>query len=217
MWVISGKPYLDNNMTTIKKATRQANQTTVSKSSTQVAIKAPPAQTVVNVATQRKPGRPKGSKNKPKEVALESPATNTETPKQNFAQGSSTSKRYDEVKQGNFQPTTVAQILGEDVRDKFGTSDEEDYHRKICAMSRREIFYHASQLNVPLNESLLRLRKNLLAEFRKHVSNFKIPKSGGTVIGTVPKKSNLTSQKVQTIREFKDAPDAIQEILDEVK
>lgn len=107
--------------------------------------------------------------------------------------------------------------MGEDVRDKFGTSDEEDYHRKICAMSRREIFYHASQLGVPLNESLLRLRKNLLAEFRKHVSTFKVPKNAGTVIGTVPKKSNLTNRKIQTVQEFKDAPEKIQEILDEVK
>jgi len=195
-------------MTTIKKSNNPQKQTTVSKATTEVIeTKVKEVSDVsLSVPVPKKPGRPKGAKNKIAQQVQTPPSVDMGT----------NAKRYEEVKKSDFVPATVSQILGEDARDKFGTSDEEEYNRKICAMSRREIFYHASQLGVPLNESLIRLRKNLITEFRKHLSTFRIPKNAGTMIGTVPKKS-FNPQKVKTVQEFKDLPENIQEILDEVK
>jgi hypothetical protein len=78
-------------------------------------------------------------------------------------------------KQEKFQPTTLDQVWGESGNTKYGTTDVNDYIRKLDGMNTTDLQTHAHVIGfVPVDDRVT-LVKKLLGEFRKHISSFKKP------------------------------------------
>jgi len=78
-------------------------------------------------------------------------------------------------KEETFEPTTLNQIWGDDGTSKYRTLDEEVYATQLAEMARTDLHAHASQIGLIPVENAEQLKKRLLAEFRKHVAQYKKP------------------------------------------
>jgi len=90
-----------------------------------------------------------------------------------------------------YQKVTADQILGDTGINKYGTFDQEEYENKITDMNKSDLQTHALKLGVPPIDDVPRLRKNLMTEFRKHLSIFRTPTAikGRTISeSTLPKE-----------------------------
>jgi len=74
-----------------------------------------------------------------------------------------------------FQPTTLAQILGNTGMHKYGTMDENEYVASINGMNKADLQAHASTVGIVPVDDRDRLVKRLMHEFRLHVASFKQP------------------------------------------
>jgi hypothetical protein len=75
----------------------------------------------------------------------------------------------------DFTPTTLDQIWGDDGTSKYGTLNEGEYLNKLNAMTKSDIYLHASKLGIVPVDDRSRLKKTLLNDFKKHVAKFKMP------------------------------------------
>ena len=76
-----------------------------------------------------------------------------------------------------FQPTTLDQVWGESGNTKYGTTDVNDYIRRLEDMNTTDLQTHAHVIGfVPLDDRVT-LVKKLVSEFKKHVSSFGKPLS----------------------------------------
>ena len=74
-----------------------------------------------------------------------------------------------------YEPTTLAQIWGDDGTGRYGTMDLEKYKAEIDQMSRTDINAHAADLGVIPVEDRVSLEKRLTDEFTNHVASYKKP------------------------------------------
>lgn len=111
--------------------------------------------------TARRPGRPKVSKNKLNDL------------QQVNGKDKSSPKA---------EPTTLAQIWGEDGTEKYGTLVAEEYEKRINSMSRMDLFTHSARFSVTPSDNLPALRKKLMSEFYKHAVKFKSKSQSSTTI-----------------------------------
>tara|TARA_B100000959_G_C14858129_1_gene573104 strand:+ start:232 stop:651 length:420 start_codon:yes stop_codon:yes gene_type:complete len=78
-------------------------------------------------------------------------------------------------KEEKFEPTTLDQVWGESGNTKYGTTDVNDYVRKLEGMNTTDLQTHAHVIGfVPVDDRVT-LTKKLIGEFKKHVSSFKKP------------------------------------------
>ena len=74
-----------------------------------------------------------------------------------------------------FQPTTLDQVWGESANTKYGTTDLNDYIRRLDGMNTTDLQTHCHIIGfVPVDDRVT-LMKKLIGEFRKHVSAFQKP------------------------------------------
>lgn len=79
-------------------------------------------------------------------------------------------------KKETFEPTTLDQIWGDEGTTKYGTIDESVYQERLNDFSRVDLQAHAVTVGLIPIDNAGQLRKRLLVEFKKHVSQYKIPK-----------------------------------------
>lgn len=78
-------------------------------------------------------------------------------------------------KEETFEPTTLDQIWGESGNTKYGTTDVNDYVRKLEDMNTTDLQTHAHVIGfVPVDDRVV-LMKKLIGEFKKHISGFRKP------------------------------------------
>ena len=77
----------------------------------------------------------------------------------------------------DFQPTTLAQIWGDDGVSKYGTLNEQEYVKKINDMHFSDLRTHAADIGlIPVDDREL-LTKRVISEFRRHVNEYTVPKN----------------------------------------
>jgi hypothetical protein len=74
-----------------------------------------------------------------------------------------------------FQPTSLAQVWGEDGSSTYGTMNDAEYERQIDQMNMSDMQTHASRVGIIPIDNRSTLRDRLLREFRKHVANYRKP------------------------------------------
>lgn len=78
-------------------------------------------------------------------------------------------------KEEKFEPTTLDQVWGESGNTKYGTTDVNDYIRKLEDMNTTDLQTHAHVIGfVPVDDRVT-LMKKLIGEFKKHISGFQKP------------------------------------------
>ena len=78
-------------------------------------------------------------------------------------------------KEEKFEPTSLAQVWGEDGTSTYGTMNEKEYERQIDDMNMSDMQTHASTVGIIPIDNRSTLRDRLLREFRKHVANYRKP------------------------------------------
>ena len=74
-----------------------------------------------------------------------------------------------------FQPTSLAQVWGEDGSSTYGTMNDAEYERQIDQMNMSDMQTHASRVGIIPIDNRSTLSDRLLREFRKHVANYRKP------------------------------------------
>ena len=78
-------------------------------------------------------------------------------------------------KEEKFQPTTLDQVWGESGNTKYGTTDVNDYIRKLENLNTTDLQTHAHTIGfVPIDDRVTLIKK-LIGEFKKHISSFGKP------------------------------------------
>ena len=77
--------------------------------------------------------------------------------------------------QGDFQPTTLEQIWGDEGLSRYGTLSEEEYSKQLDEYNRTDLQSHAAKMGIVPLDDRTRLTKSLLAQFRAHVSGYQKP------------------------------------------
>ena len=79
--------------------------------------------------------------------------------------------------ENDFQPTTLAQIWGDDGLSKYGTLDETEYIKNVNDMHFSDLRTHAADIGlIPIDDREL-LTKRVNSEFRRHVNEYTVPKN----------------------------------------
>ena len=98
-------------------------------------------------------------------------------------------------KEEKFQPTSLAQVWGEDGTSTYGTMNEREYERQVDEMNMSDMQAHASTVGIIPIDNRSTLRDRLLREFRKHVANYRKPMAEDTPPPKVdPKILNILSE-----------------------
>ncbi len=74
-----------------------------------------------------------------------------------------------------FEPTTLAQIWGEDGMNKYKTLELSEYELQIRGMNKSDLQAHAANLGIVPSDDRERLTKKLVQAFLKHSSQFRKP------------------------------------------
>jgi len=100
------------------------------------------------------------------------------------AKGSSKKSKLDgmtqthgkEVKE-DYEPTTLAQVWGDDGTGKYRTLDESQYQKYLDDLNRSDLQSHAHRIGLlPIDDTRM-LKDRLLREFRGHVASYRKPRS----------------------------------------
>ncbi|MAF42574.1 MAG: hypothetical protein CMI54_00200 [Parcubacteria group bacterium] len=79
-------------------------------------------------------------------------------------------------KEEKFEPTTLEQVWGEETGlTKYGTTDVNDYIRKLDEMNKSDLQAHAHYVGFVPVDDRVSLTKKLITEFKKYVSGFQKP------------------------------------------
>ena len=71
--------------------------------------------------------------------------------------------------------SSMAQLFGEDVGNKFGTLNFGEYEEKLNSMTLNDLQDEARKINCPPIDDKERLKRSLKNEFRVYASNFNLP------------------------------------------
>lgn len=93
-----------------------------------------------------------------------------------------------------YQPQTLAQIWGETGREKYGTLDLEEYRQQLESMTRSDMEEHARVVGIGIVDGKVRLRDNLIKEFKNHVAMARKP----VEVKKVPSKPSAAALKVMS-------------------
>jgi hypothetical protein len=75
-----------------------------------------------------------------------------------------------------YQARTLDQIWGDTGMSKYKTLEEDKYMNYLSDMNKSDLQTHASKLGLIPVDDRETLTKRLIKEFRKHVSNYRVPK-----------------------------------------
>jgi hypothetical protein len=75
-----------------------------------------------------------------------------------------------------YQARTLDQIWGDTGMSKYKTLEEDKYMDYLSDMNKSDLQTHASKLGLIPVDDRETLTKRLIKEFRKHVSNYRVPK-----------------------------------------
>lgn len=66
--------------------------------------------------------------------------------------------------------TTLDQVWGKDISEKYGTLDESVYRDRLNEMGRTELWQHCTKIGLPPHDNLTGLKQKLMVAFRQHLS-----------------------------------------------
>ena len=75
----------------------------------------------------------------------------------------------------DFEPSTLDQVWGDTGETKYGHLDEGRYGEELAAMTKSDIFSHASKVGIIPIDNREQLEKRLLKEFNRYVLAYKRP------------------------------------------
>jgi len=78
--------------------------------------------------------------------------------------------------------TTLDQVWGKDISERYGTLDESVYRDRLNEMGRTELWQHCTKIGLPPHDNIGGLKQKLLATFRQYLSEH----SAGQVKQQVP-------------------------------
>lgn len=94
----------------------------------------------------------------------------------------------------NVQYKTLDQIWGDTGSGRYSTNDEKEYLNIISEMNKSDLQAHANKIGlVPIDNREL-LTKRLMAEFKKFVSLYKIPKTKENTVRLDKKAKDVLSE-----------------------
>jgi hypothetical protein len=94
----------------------------------------------------------------------------------------------------DIQYKTLDQIWGDNVNSKYQTSNEKEYVNFLNDMNKTDLQSHANKIGLVPIDNRETLTKRLLAEFKKHVSLFNIPKSKDNTVNLNKKAKDTLSE-----------------------
>ena len=94
----------------------------------------------------------------------------------------------------NIQYKTLDQIWGDNANSKYQTINEKEYVNFLNEMNKSDLQSHANKIGLVPIDNRETLTKRLIAEFRKHVSLFNIPKSTDNTVNLNKKAKDILSE-----------------------
>jgi hypothetical protein len=94
----------------------------------------------------------------------------------------------------DIQYKTLDQIWGDNVNSKYQTSSEKEYVNFLNDMNKTDLQSHANKIGLVPIDNRETLTKRLIAEFKKHVSLFNIPKSKDSTVNLNKKAKDTLSE-----------------------
>ena len=94
----------------------------------------------------------------------------------------------------DIQYKTLDQIWGDNVKSKYQTSNENEYVNFLNDMNKTDLQSHANKIGLVPIDNRETLTKRLVAEFKKHVSLFNIPKSKDSTVNLNKKAKDTLSE-----------------------
>ena len=94
----------------------------------------------------------------------------------------------------NIQYKTLDQIWGDNVNSRYQSTNEKEYVNFLNDMNKSDLQSHANKIGLVPIDNRETLTKRLIAEFRKHVSLFNIPKSTDNTITLNKKAKDILSE-----------------------
>lgn len=77
------------------------------------------------------------------------------------------------VEDQTVKPTTMDQVWGNTGISKYKTLDANEYKKMIDDLARADLYNHAVSVGLVPNDDIPRLKRNLMAEFGRHVNDYK--------------------------------------------
>ena len=94
----------------------------------------------------------------------------------------------------DIQYKTLDQIWGDNVNSKYQTSNEKEYVNFLNDMNKTDLQSHANKIGLVPIDNRETLTKRLVAEFKKHLSLFNIPKSKDNTVNLNKKAKDTLSE-----------------------
>ena len=94
----------------------------------------------------------------------------------------------------DIQYKTLDQIWGDNVNSKYQTSNEKESVNFLNDMNKTDLQSHANKIGLVPIDNRETLTKRLIAEFKKHVSLFNIPKSKDNTVNLNKKAKDTLSE-----------------------
>lgn len=92
----------------------------------------------------------------------------------------SLSQTHGMVEKRQTEPTTLAQIWGDDGLARYGTLDAKEYETRLDAYGKTDLMAHAQKMGlIPIDNTKM-LKERLLTEFNRYASTFNKPASDPT-------------------------------------
>ena len=77
-------------------------------------------------------------------------------------------------KEETFKPSTLDQLWGDTGIGRYKTMNEADYAAQLAEMNKSDLIHHATQVGVVPSDDRERLTRRLVAQFKQHVSSYKV-------------------------------------------
>lgn len=94
----------------------------------------------------------------------------------------------------DIQYKTLDQIWGDSVNSKYQSSNEQEYLIFLNDMNKSDLQSHANKIGLVPIDNRETLTKRLVAEFKKHISLFNIPKSKDNTVNLNKKAKDTLSE-----------------------
>ena len=94
----------------------------------------------------------------------------------------------------NIQYKTLDQIWGDNINSRYNTTNEKEYVDFLNDMNKTDLQSHANKMGLVPIDNRETLTKRLIAEFRKQVSLFNIPKSKESTVALNKKAKDILSE-----------------------
>lgn len=89
-------------------------------------------------------------------------------------------------KKEEFVPTTLDQLWGNTGVSKYQTLDETEYTNKLGSFNKSDLQAHAIEMGLVPVDDRDKLTLRLVKEFRKHINNYKVPKTSSSSNVKIP-------------------------------